>query len=306
MNKLVILYGSQTGTAADVAERLQRHASRQYLPSILHNLNDYPISNLVHETMVVFVVATTGQGDPPDNMTQFWKFILRRNLPANSLPNLRFAVLGLGDSSYLKFNFIAKKLGKRLEQLGGTSVIPTGLADEQHDLGQEFVIEPWIESCFKQIETIIKPTSNQTPIPRDVLLPSKFLLNSNDENWEQRGRVANGAQDCSFNQSNPFHAKMLSNDRVTSGDHWQDVRLIRLDLTDSGIQYKAGDVMVVAPSNPSDDVEKFLELFNLDGDEEVGVTSRSKDTKLPHELIPRRSWRWLAEKYFDICGTPRT
>jgi sulfite reductase alpha subunit-like flavoprotein len=40
----------------------------------------------------------------------------------------------LGDSSYQKFNFAAKKLHKRLLQLGATALINPGLGDEQHEL----------------------------------------------------------------------------------------------------------------------------------------------------------------------------
>ena len=57
---------------------------------------------LIHEGVCLFVCATTGQGDPPDNMQQFWKFLLRRNLPSTSLVSLSFTVIGLGDSSYTK------------------------------------------------------------------------------------------------------------------------------------------------------------------------------------------------------------
>lgn len=39
-------------------------------------------------------------GDVPDNMKKFWKFLLRRDLPSNSLESLQFGVLGLGDSGY--------------------------------------------------------------------------------------------------------------------------------------------------------------------------------------------------------------
>lgn len=50
-------------------------------------MDDFPISQLLYERLVVFVVATTGQGDPPANMTKSWSFLLRRSLPASSLNN---------------------------------------------------------------------------------------------------------------------------------------------------------------------------------------------------------------------------
>ena len=37
-------------------------------------------------------------------------------------------VLGLGDSSYKKYNFVAKKLFKRLLQLGASALVPLALA----------------------------------------------------------------------------------------------------------------------------------------------------------------------------------
>lgn len=60
-------------------------------------------TQLLYEPLVVFVCATTGQGDEPDNMKRAWRFLLRKSLPADSLRRVRFAVLGLGDSSYLKY-----------------------------------------------------------------------------------------------------------------------------------------------------------------------------------------------------------
>ena len=76
-------------------------------------MDDFPIASLPDQHFIVFVCSTTGQGEEPDNMKNFWKFILRKDLPLESLSKLRFAVLGLGDSSYPKFNFAAKKLHKR-------------------------------------------------------------------------------------------------------------------------------------------------------------------------------------------------
>ena len=81
-------------------------------------------------------------------MKKTWKFLLRKSLPPNSLAGQRFGVLGLGDSSYAKFNHVAKKLNKRLVQLGGIQLLPPGLGDDQHDLGPDFVIDPWLESFW--------------------------------------------------------------------------------------------------------------------------------------------------------------
>ena len=55
---------------------------------------------LPSEPLVIFAVSTTGQGEVPDNMKAFWRFLLTKNLPPNSLVNSKFAVFGLGDSSY--------------------------------------------------------------------------------------------------------------------------------------------------------------------------------------------------------------
>lgn len=64
-------------------------------------------------------------------MKNFWKFLLRKNLPLDSLESVNFGVLALGDSSYQKFNFCGKRLHKRLEQLGAETLLPIGLADDQ-------------------------------------------------------------------------------------------------------------------------------------------------------------------------------
>lgn len=60
-----------------------------------------------------------------------WKSMLRKGLVASTLSEMSFAVFGLGDSGYIKFNVVAKKLDRRLEQLGGIRLIEKGLGDEQ-------------------------------------------------------------------------------------------------------------------------------------------------------------------------------
>ncbi|KAM5298753.1 NADPH-dependent diflavin oxidoreductase 1 isoform 3-T3 [Ctenodactylus gundi] len=118
--QLLVLFGSQTGTAEDVAERLGREARRRRLRCRVLALDSYSVADLIREPLVIFVCATTGQGDPPDNMKNFWRFIFRKKLPSTSLCQLDFAVLGLGDSSYA--NLPSKFILQLLPEAPSTSL----------------------------------------------------------------------------------------------------------------------------------------------------------------------------------------
>jgi len=37
-------------------------------------------------------------------MKKFWKLLLRKSLPATALLGMQYAVFGLGDSGYVKYN----------------------------------------------------------------------------------------------------------------------------------------------------------------------------------------------------------
>lgn len=148
---LTILYASQTGTAQDLAEYIWRESKRFYFTGTVTPMDKYNIALLPNEEFVVFVCSTTGLGEVPDNMKSFWRFLLRKSLPHDSLSSVQCAVLGLGDSSYEKFNFVAKRLNKRLQQLGANIIIPIGLCDDQHDLGASAVYVNWLNDLWNEL-----------------------------------------------------------------------------------------------------------------------------------------------------------
>jgi sulfite reductase alpha subunit-like flavoprotein len=59
---LTILYGSETGTAQEVGENIWRESKIHHFRGKVMSMDEYDIRNLVDEKLVVFVVATTGQG----------------------------------------------------------------------------------------------------------------------------------------------------------------------------------------------------------------------------------------------------
>uniref|UniRef100_UPI00398F8C29 NADPH-dependent diflavin oxidoreductase 1-like isoform X4 n=1 Tax=Pristiophorus japonicus TaxID=55135 RepID=UPI00398F8C29 len=306
--KLLVLFGSQTGTAQDVAERIGREGIRRHFTCRVMPFDSYTIADLIHEPLVVFVCSTTGQGEPPDNMTKFWRFIFRRNLPAASLSLMDCGVLGLGDSSYPKFNFVAKKLSKRLIQLGSNGLLPVGLGDDQHDLGPDAVIDPWIKEFWEQAFRIYPLPPGLSVLGDDVILPSKYSFQFEDD---AANGVSVGPCDtnrrirCPPSQLHPFPALMISNGRVTDESHFQDVRLITFDITGSGIEYSAGDVAMIEPRNSLDSVEQFCQLLCLDPSKKFLLKPNDSVTPLPARLPQPCTLQYLVERYLDINSVPR-
>ena len=148
---LLVLYGSETGNAHDVAERIAREATRRSYAATVRAMDAYDVTALPSAGRAVFVTSTMGQGDPPANVRAFWRFLLRKNLPANSLAGLAFACFGLGDSHYRQYNVVAKRLHKRLLGLGARSVADLGLGDDQHPSGYDAALDPWLETLWERM-----------------------------------------------------------------------------------------------------------------------------------------------------------
>lgn len=80
-------------------------------------------------------------------MRQFWRWLRRSDLPADLLDGLAYTTFGLGDSSYAKFNWPAKKLHRRLELLGAQCFFEKGEADEQDYLGCVSSLYALVHQC---------------------------------------------------------------------------------------------------------------------------------------------------------------
>lgn len=62
VRNLLILYGSQTGTAREVSENIWRESKRYHFMGTVKSMDDYDVKNLIDEKLVIFVCSTTGQG----------------------------------------------------------------------------------------------------------------------------------------------------------------------------------------------------------------------------------------------------
>ncbi|XP_077996857.1 methionine synthase reductase-like [Glandiceps talaboti] len=160
-NRFLLLYGSQTGQAQAIAEEIHQYAGDHGLEPDLHCLSKTEKKfNIVNEKIVVVVVSTTGDGDPPDTAVKFYRRLKKKTLPDDHLKHLKFTVLALGDSNYTNFCNNGKNFDRRFEQLGATRFYPSGFADD--GVGLEIVVEPWIEGLWAALRKELNLDSQQT------------------------------------------------------------------------------------------------------------------------------------------------
>lgn len=174
LGRILVLFGSQTGNAEAIANRLQKDFVNEGVSDCsLLCMKEFERIDLKLSRVVVSVVSTTGAGDAPDHASKFFRFIKKRTHPKDLLGNWQFAVLGLGDTNYDNFCKAGKDLDKRLEELGGRRLVtgaaniagqyrgPPGAADDQEG-GLDFWVEPWI-SHLKQTLTAHFPSLYSPP-----------------------------------------------------------------------------------------------------------------------------------------------
>ncbi|XP_020223137.1 NADPH-dependent diflavin oxidoreductase 1 isoform X1 [Cajanus cajan] len=304
MRKLLILYATQTGNALDAAERLSREAERRGCPINLLSLHQYDPSLLPQEEAVIFVVSTTGQGDAPDSMKVFWRYLLQRNLGHHWLKGVHYAVFGLGDSSYQKYNFVAKKLDKRLLDLGGTAIVERGLGDDQHPSGYEASLDPWMSSLWRMLN-MIKPellSNGPDVVIQDTVLidqPKVRITYHNIENVESHFSSASDLTSLniqigsarsmhpgksSFDRSRPdCFLKMLKNLPLTRLNCGKDVRHFEFEFVSNALEYETGDVLEILPGQDSAAVDAFIQRCNLDPDSFITVSPREMDDQNAHD-----------------------
>ena len=262
-----IVFGSQTGNAKRLAETLARDAEGTGLAVRLLRADAYPLRELKSERLLYVVISTQGDGDPPDDARGFVEFLASKRAP--QLDELKFAVLGLGDSSYAKFCVTGAELDARLAELGATRLFTRGDADVDLDT----VAKPWLQRALTSAREILKsspPSATVTPLrpPRAAVV---------------------------WTRERPFAAEVLNNQRISSRGSSKDIRHIELSLADSGLNYEPGDALGIWPTNPAALVDAILAVTGLDA--QTLITHDEQTLPLGDWLLTKRELTRLSRPF---------
>ena len=120
MQEVVILVGTETGNAEDVAAELAAALEEVGIGTEVSDMEDADPSLLDGNRAVIVCTATHGDGELPENSIDFYES-LERERP--DLSGMFFAVCALGDSVYLDFCKAGRIWSRSLRELGATKVI---------------------------------------------------------------------------------------------------------------------------------------------------------------------------------------
>ena len=273
---LTILFGSQTGNARHLAEALAKQAQGKGIVAKVVDMAEYKTTQLKNEQYLVIVTSTYGEGEPPENAIGLHNFLFSKKAP--KLPGLKYAVLGLGDTSYEFFCKTAQDFDQRLAELGATSVLP------RIDLDVDYQAQA--DSWSNELVTKLEPELKASAAPSAQVIA-----------WP--GSDATAGSVSQYSKQQPFAAELYTNQKITGRDSTKDVRHIEISLADSGLTYQPGDALGVYFSNDPELVRELLLLTAIARDTPVTVSGDklTVEQALTEQLELTQSYPAFVEKY---------
>lgn len=238
---VTILYASETGNAASLAKKLNERAKAKGLPTKLLDIADYREKELKGERFLVVVTSTQGEGEPPTSAAGFYEFLHGRKAPR--LEGLKFAVLGLGDSTYEHFCKTGRDFDARLAELGAARMVER----VDCDVDYEAPSAAWMDGLLDRLVREAKPTDAKV-----VAFP-------------QVAAHAAPAEPL-YDRTNPFQASVIENLRLTGRGSSKEIRHVELSLEGSGLTYEPGDSIGILPQNDPELVGELIGALGLAGD----------------------------------------
>ena len=230
-----ILYGTQTGNAESLAMDAAVVAQGQGFQANVQGLDDVSIDTFASMRRVIITIATYGEGEMPDNASLFWGALSAADMP--QLPDMKFGILGLGDTGYDEFCQAGKLIDMRLEQLGAHRMVDR----LDCDVDYEDMAEEWINRVV--------------PIANDGAMKAAPKVDT------QPAKVKS-----IWNRKNPYPATLIRSRLLSGKSSRKEICHYEIDLGDSGLIYETGDALNVMPTNDPSLVSKILQRLDVDGD----------------------------------------
>src|SRR5260221_1775882 len=246
---LLVLYGSNLGTAEELATRVADLAEVNGFATRLAPLDDY--AGKLPEQGGVLIFCASYNGAAPDNATQFVKW-LGDDLPKDAFAKVRYAVFGCGNSDWAAtYQSVPRMIDEQLVAHGARSVYGRGEGDARSDLDGQF--EKWFASLGPAAAKEFGLASNITRSAGDAPL---YAIEPVAPSAVNTIVAAGGVS--------PMKVQLNSELQNKDGAHPSDrsTRHIEGQLP-AGVSYRVGDHLSVVPRNDPALVDSVARRFGF-------------------------------------------
>ncbi len=256
-----IIWGSQTGNAEGCCKKLAKAMKERFEAEVI-DMAEISAADLAAKKNLLVVTSTYGDGEAPDNAGDLHSALMADDAP--KMKGLNFAVFGLGDTEYPDFCQTAKDFDKRLGELGGVRMI------DRVDADVDF------EDPFDEWKASVLEIFGGAAVATDDAAEAE-------------------EEDLAFGKKNPFPSTVVNNYNLNKEGSQRETHHVEFTLTDSGLEYEAGDALAVVPVNPEAQVDEIIEALGFKPTAEV-PTPNKKTATLREALINHYDIRSLNKK----------
>ncbi|MEM8950462.1 MAG: flavodoxin domain-containing protein, partial [Pseudomonadota bacterium] len=241
---LTIAYATDSGNSEEVAANAKKLAGKQGFSPKLIDFADITPADLAKSKNLLIVAATWGEGDPPERAAEAYQALMDDDAP--SFDGVNFSVLALGDSAYVNFCEVGKRIDERLEQLGGTRIAERIDAD----LDFEEPASGWTGDALSRLKEIAEPeTTAGAPVTADVV-HLDFAASA-------------------YSKANPFPAEITELVNLNGSRSAKETYHVELSLEGSGLTFEPGDSLGIIAENHEAVVAEVMMAAGLSGDSDL-------------------------------------
>jgi sulfite reductase (NADPH) flavoprotein alpha-component len=146
MHKVFVLWGSQSGNARNLGHVIGESLTSEFDVDIM-DMGEVAPEEIVSITNLIIVTSTYGDGEPPDNASEWMSYL--KFTEGLNLSHLQYAILGLGDTYYPHFCQAGKDFDEYLSKRGAHAMLPR----LDCDLYYEEQYPDWVTELKKVLQT---------------------------------------------------------------------------------------------------------------------------------------------------------
>jgi sulfite reductase (NADPH) flavoprotein alpha-component len=234
---LTIVYASESGNSEKLAGDIAKAARKSGLKPTIIDMADLELSALTSAKRLVVIAATWGEGEPPARAIRAYNELMGEGAPR--LDGVEFGVLALGDTAYVEFCAIGKKIDERLAALGGKRVV------DRVDCDLDFA-EPAARWIGDAVKVLTPPNAGGRVIEVDF-----------------------GAKPAAASATDIVEAEITEHIDLNSSRSDKETIHLALSFEGGAPAYEPGDSLDLYAENDPAYVDELLKAAGLAGDDKL-------------------------------------